>query len=154
MLPVIRYGVRSLEPTHWFNRDFDRLLTGCCDDTDRTVTGVYPVDIREDDDNFTVEAEMPGFTKDQISVSIEKGVLSISAERNTVPDATAKAAGEPSGDKSTSHLTERRYNRVHRSFTLPTSVDESKSQARLDQGVLHLTLPKIAEVKPRKITIT
>ncbi len=141
MLPVIRRAVGSLEPTRWFDHDLDRLLSGFWDGADRAVTGAYPVDIREDDDSVYVDAEVPGFTKDEVSVSIEKGILSITAERKA-PE-----------QKGTQHLTERRYNRVRRSFALPTAVDESQSRAKLDNGVLHLTLPKVAAAKPQKIEV-
>jgi HSP20 family protein len=99
------------------------------------------VDIREDDNNVYVEAEMPGFTRDQIQVSLEGGMLHISAER---------PAAEVTGQ---SHLAERRYTQLSRSFTLPIEVDQSKIDARLDHGVLHLILPKSEKVKARRIEV-
>ncbi len=141
MLPVIRRAVGSLEPTRWFDHDLDRFLNGFWEGTDRSVTGVYPVDIREDDESIYVDAEVPGFAKDEMSVSIEKGILNITAERKAQET------------KGTQHLSERRYSRVRRSFTLSTAVDESQSLAKLDNGVLHLTLPKVAEAKPQKIEV-
>jgi HSP20 family protein len=51
------------------------------------------------------------------------------------------------------HLRERRYSRVARRFTLPDSVDDQKVDAKLSDGVLHLTLHKKAEVSPRKIEV-
>lgn len=138
MFPVIRNDVGS---SRLFDHDVDRLLSGFWDGADRTVTGAYPVDICEDDNSVYVDAEVPGFTKDEVSVSIEKGVLSITAER--------KAQEE----KGTPHLTERRYNRLHRSFALTTAVEETKAQAKLDNGVLHLTLPKVPEARPQTIQI-
>ena len=101
----------------------------------------YPVDVHEDDNHLYVDAEMPGFQKDDVSVTLEKGILSISAERN---------AEEKSGEK---HLSERRFTKVARSFTLPVEVDENKVDAKLVDGVLHLTLHKKEEVKPRKIEL-
>ena len=105
------------------------------------ATAAYPVDIREDADAITVEAEMPGFKKDEISVTLEQGVLSISAERKSE---------EVKGEQ---HLTERCYRRVARSFKLPVQVDESKVDAKLSDGVLTLKLAKREEVKPRKIEV-
>lgn len=133
--------VRSIwdDPSDTIRREMARVFgtpadQGCC-------VGKYPVDIREDKDSYHAEAELPGFTKDQINVSLEDGTLTITAQR----DAEEKA-GE-------SHLTERRFTKVSRSFRLPTAIDESKVQARLDHGVLHLTLPKREEVKPRRIQV-
>ncbi len=102
----------------------------------------YPVDVEEDDDQITIEAEMPGFKPEEIDVNIENGVLTIKAERSTK---------EENGKKK--HLTERRYTRVQRSFSLPRTVDGSEVQASLDQGVLTLTLKKSEESKPRRIEI-
>ncbi len=108
-----------------------------------SAVGAYPVDIREDDEHIYVDAELPGFTKDQIEVTLEKGMLHITAERKE--DEAAKK-GQP-------HLTERRFTRVARSFTLPIAVDESNVDAKLSDGVLRLVLNKREEVKPRRITV-
>jgi HSP20 family protein len=109
----------------------------------RNLIGSYPVDIHEDESHVYVDAEMPGFTKDEIEVTLGKGVLHLSAERKT-EDRSKK--GEP-------HLVERRFTRIARSFTLPIEVNESSVQARVSDGVLHLVLNKPEEVKPRKIVV-
>ena len=102
----------------------------------------YPVDVDEDDDQITIEAEMPGFKPEEIDVNIENGVLTIKAERSTKSE---------NGKKK--HLAERRYTRVQRSFSLPRTVDGSDVEAALDQGILTLTLKKTEESKPRRIEI-
>ncbi|QEG41752.1 Hsp20/alpha crystallin family protein [Roseimaritima ulvae] len=102
----------------------------------------YPVDVDEDDDQITIEAEMPGFKPDEIDVHLENGVLTIKAERSQKAD---------NGKKK--HLAERRYTRVQRSFSLPRTVDGSDVEASLDQGILTLTLKKTEESKPRRIQI-
>ena len=149
MLPTIRRTGRSFvdSPYDLLGRDFNRFLDRWYSEPGETeLVGSYPVDIREDGDHIFVEAEMPGFTKDQINVTLENGVLSISAQR--------KSGGEPQDKgKSQSHLSERRFTRVSRSFSLPTTVDESKVDAKLADGVLHLTLHKRDEVKPRRIEV-
>jgi HSP20 family protein len=110
--------------------------------------GNYPVDVEEDDDQILIEAEMPGFTRDEIDVSVENGVLTIKAERKSKAD-------EGDGKKSRKHhLSERRYTRVRRSFTLPRSVDGSEIDASLDDGVLTLALKKTEQSKPRRIEIS
>ncbi len=144
MLPAIR--VRRNLPSLWDNpldllRQFERGLG----DWDENAMGAYPVDIREDENALYVEAEVPGFTKDQIDVSVENGVLTITAQRN---------ADEKKDKKGELHLHERRFTRVSRSFSLPNTVDANKVNARLENGVLHLTLTKREEVKPRKITVS
>ena len=123
-------------------RDVDRQLGGHFNLDNDDLTAKYPVDIHEDADGLTVTAELPGFTKDQVEISIDQGVLSISAQR----DSNAKQDG-------TTHLRERRYTRVRRKFTLPTSVDPGNVDATLADGLLTLRLLKKEEVKPRKIEV-
>lgn len=146
MLPTVIQ--RSRHP-HWVHpfealqTEFDRLLHRVDDDGEPYgLYGAYPVDIREDDNHVYVEAEMPGFKSDDVDVTIENGVLSIEAKRDESED-----------KDGTTHLHQRRYTRINRRFTLPKTVDESKVDAKLDQGVLHLTLNKREEVRPRKIEV-
>jgi HSP20 family protein len=105
--------------------------------------GEYPVDISEEDDHITVEAELPGFRRDQIDVSVRNGILVIDAER--------KEEKKKSG--ATRHLGERRFTRVHRALPLPAVVDESKAEGRVEDGVLTLRLPKTERSKSRRIEI-
>lgn len=107
------------------------------------VAGSYPVDIHEDQDFIYVDAELPGFTRDDVNVTLEKGVLSIAAERKE----------EENGESKHQHLKERRFRRVQRAFKIPGTVDEGKVDATLTDGVLHLKLHKREEVKPRRIEV-
>jgi HSP20 family protein len=108
--------------------------------------GNYPVDVDEDDDHIRIEAEMPGFKRDEVEVTVENGVLTIKAERGARSDDDQDA-------RRKKHLSERRFTRVQRSFTLPRTVDGSDVDASLDDGVLTLTLKKTEESKPRRIEI-
>ena len=105
----------------------------------------YGVDIREDADHIYVDAELPGFKKEEVDITLENQTLTISAERNG-----ERKNGSQGGDWL---LNERRYARFLRSFTLPPTVDESKVDAKLADGVLTITLNKREETKPRKITV-
>ena len=144
MFPITRRRARGLwtDPLDTF-RSFDSMLSRLHSDVDSQteLVGAYPVDIREDADAVYVDAELPGFSKDQIEVTIDQGVLHISAERSTE---------SPEGDV---HLQERRYTRSARSFTLPTTVQDAKVDAKLSDGVLHLVLPKVEEARPRKVEV-
>jgi HSP20 family protein len=140
-----RVGSTWADPFELLHRDFDRMLSRHLGDGEgpaQGLTAAYPVDIREDQDHVYVDAEMPGFTRDQVDVTLENGVLTLNAER--------KIDEQPEGQQ---HLNERRFTRVSRSFTLPNTVDESKVDATLVDGVLKLTLHKREEVKPRRIEI-
>ncbi len=142
MLPTLRRTGWIDSPFDALDREFGRALRRAWnDDEGNALTGAYPVDIREDDDHVYVDAEMPGFTKDQISVTLENGILQLAGQRK------AETA------KGQQHLTERRFLRVARAFTMPTPVDENRCEAKLQDGVLHLTFAKREEVKPRKIEV-
>jgi len=103
----------------------------------------YGVDIREDTDHIYVEAELPGFKKDDVDITLENQTLTISAEHKANKD-------EKQGDML---LHERRYSRFLRSFTLPPTVDEKSVDAKLADGVLTITLKKREETKPRKVHV-
>jgi len=141
MLPTRVRTVRWQSPFDALHEDLDHMIQGWWGDDRDEAMGAYPVDIHEDQDHVYVDAELPGFNKDQVQVTLENGVLSIAAEREEEPA------------KGKAHLSERRYRRVARRFTLPSTLDESKVDAKLDQGVLHLTLNKREEVKPRRIDV-
>jgi HSP20 family protein len=123
-------------------RDMDRAFNGRVGMDSDDLTAKYPVDIHEDEDGLTVAAELPGFAKEQVDISIDNGVLTIAAQR----ESTRK-------EEATTHLHERRFTRVRRQFTLPTTVDPTDVDAKLAEGVLTLRLKKKEEVKPRKIAV-
>ena len=129
-----------------FDNVFGRFLTGRSDDGVRGMLAPYAVDVREDADHLYVEAELPGFTKDEVDITLEYQTLTISAERNTERKEGDQAKGELL-------LHERRYSRFQRSFTLPPTVDEGKCDAKLADGILKITLDKREETKPRKISV-
>lgn len=104
----------------------------------------YGVDIREDADHIYVEAELPGFRKEEVDVTLENSTLTIAAERKM------QNQEEKKGEWL---LNERRYTRFLRSFTLPPTVNESSVQAKLNEGVLIITIQKREETKPRKVKV-
>jgi HSP20 family protein len=106
----------------------------------------YAVDVREDGDHFYVEAELPGFKKEDVDITLENQQLTIAAVR--------KEEQQQKNDKGELLLHERRYNRFLRSFTLPPTVDDQTVNAKLNDGVLVITLNKREETKPRKISVS
>ena len=102
------------------------------------------MDVKEDDNAYTVHADIPGVKKDDIHVSIEGNQVSISAE-------TKMEKEEKKGEKVL--RSERYVGKVARSFTLAHEVDEAKSQAKYNDGVLELTLPKKAASSAKKLAI-
>lgn len=101
------------------------------------------VNLEETDDTFKISAELPGMSKDDIHISMENNVLSISGEK--------KAEAEQN-DKNF-HRVERRYGKFHRSFELPGTVNSDKVVAEYAHGVLNVVVPKAEEAKPKQIEI-
>ncbi len=128
----------------------------------------YGVDIREDADHIYVEADLPGFRKEDVDISLQDGVLGITAERReeiSEPDSGkegegAEAGKSKSGRPQTSRspdeylLRERRIQRFVRSFTLPPNVDPQSVQAKMENGVLRVTLNKREESKSRRVEVS
>jgi HSP20 family protein len=138
------WPARASAPIDWLDREFGRTVRSFLGDGSPTEAAVvYPANIWEDDDNVYIEAELPGFTKDEVNVTMEQGTLTIAAERN-------EKNPQPNGSPV---LTERTWSRYVRTFSIPASVQEDNVTAKCENGVLHLRLPKRPEVKPRKIKI-
>jgi len=102
------------------------------------------MDVKEGDKDYTVHAELPGVSKDDIHVTIEGNSVAISAE-------VKKHSEQKEGDKVL--RSERYYGKVYRSFALGQEVDESTARAKFDNGVLELVLPKKAATVSRKLAI-
>lgn len=100
-------------------------------------------DLFETDDEFVLEMDLPGFEHDDIELTVERNVLTVSGRR---PAAEEEA-------EVTYHLRERNTDRFSRSFALPRSVDADDVTARFSDGILTVTLPKVAEAKPRRIEV-
>jgi HSP20 family protein len=101
------------------------------------------VDIREEDDAFYVDAEVPGLAAEDVKVDVEKNVLTLSGERKV----------EKEESEGTYRRVERQYGSFTRSFTLPETVDTDNISADLKEGVLALRLPKKEAPTPRKISV-
>ena len=144
-------------------RDLDTLMRGFFQREGGAGTGLAPygVDIREDADHIYVEAELPGFRKDEIDITLENQTLTIAAERRSEQQQREPRAGGGGGREGNGGavgggqwlLNERRYTRFLRSFTLPPTVDEGSVQAKLNDGVLTITINKREETKPRKVKV-
>lgn len=101
------------------------------------------VDIAEEKDRLIVKADLPGMKQEDISVEFADGVLTIKGER--------KQESETKDAKT--YRIERSYGSFLRSFTLPAGVDASKVNAAYKNGVLEITLPKLAEAKAKQVKI-
>lgn len=102
------------------------------------------VDVFEKNDKFIVKAEVPGMKEEDIDVSVVGDTLTIKGERKT----------ETEVKEEDYYRCERSYGSFYRSIPLPSAVDASKIEASYEDGLLEVTLPKKAEVKPKKIAVS
>lgn len=105
--------------------------------------GSFPVNLYASDEELVLTAEMPGVTPEDVSLTLEQNLLTLSFKRE-LPAASADVAY---------HRRERAAGTFSRSIELPVRVDGERVQARADNGVLQVQLPRLAEDKPRKISI-
>jgi HSP20 family protein len=102
------------------------------------------VEVEEGDKSYTVQAEIPGAKKEDINVNIDGNLVSISAEIKKERDVK---------DNGKVVHSERFYGNATRSFTLAHEVDQSKSEAKFQDGVLKLVLPKKANGSAKRLAV-
>lgn len=102
------------------------------------------VDVKESDKSFTVQAEVPGVSKEDIHVSIDGSIVTLRAE--------VKQQDTQTQDEKVLR-TERYYGSVARSFQLPQDIDQANAKAKYDNGVLTLTLPKKSASVTQRLAI-
>ena len=131
--------------------DFDRNFFRGFGNLDHTLYGKHAqnmmkTDVKETDEGYEVDIDLPGFKKDEIHLELNQGYLTISAE---------KSLEKNNEDKKGKMLRQERYSGVmQRSFFVGENVTEEDVKASYDSGVLHLTLPKKEALKaPEKKTI-
>jgi HSP20 family protein len=101
-------------------------------------------DISDDSANYYFKFDLPGVPKNQIKVELSGNVLTVSAERK-------EAKEKKEGRKQ--YLSEVYYGSYNRSFTLPNEVDEKRIDAKYENGVLTLTVPKVGKEQAKQITV-
>ena len=129
-----------LLPGLWAN--FDRLFDNFGAELTRPVTAFPAVNVWEDNEAFHLEAELPGLKQDDVNIAVtQRNVLTLSGER------------KPEEGEGRWHRRERGFGRFQRVLRLPAPVDADKVEAKLENGVLRLTLPKHEDAKPRRIAV-
>jgi HSP20 family protein len=148
--------VRYQHPDLWSWPGFDR-LTSLRDEINDLFESTFAngngsdvfnswapaLDVYEDADNLIVRAEIPGMKKEDIDISLQNNVLTLSGERRN----------EKKYEGSETSREERFFGRFTRSMTLPKQVNASRVKASYKDGILSITLPKAEEAKPRQIEI-
>lgn len=109
-----------------------------------TSQKIPPVDVIETDKAYFIEAELAGYSQDEVVVNVDKHVLKLSSAKQSKPE----------GDKAKKTLVrERHYRSFERSFSLPEDIDEGAIEGEFTDGILVITLPKKAEVQPKSIEV-
>lgn len=120
----------------------NRIFTG--DEPARRGAGVFPlVNVSEDADNYYLRAELPGMKAENLDISITGNSLALAGERKI-----ERETGE-----AKYHRREREGGKFSRVVELPEHVDPDKAGARMNHGVLTVTLPKAETAKPRQIKV-
>lgn len=132
---------REMHPFHGFGRMFDDWFTGFPTVSSRVLRPA--MDVEEDENKITVRTELPGIPKDEVHITLEDGVLTINGEKKSDREVKEKDY----------HLVERTFGSFHRSVSLPPTVDAEKADAKFDDGVLVIEIPKSESAKPRKVEI-
>lgn len=130
----------------FFDEDFFRpasLLARYAGENMSASEWMPPVDVHESEEAFLFTAELPGLTRDDVSITLEDNVLTLSGERKF----------EEVGQDDAYRRIERSYGSFTRSFTLPHQVNQDKVEASFRDGVLTISVGKAEEAKPRKIAI-
>ena len=102
------------------------------------------LDVVESEDEYLVKASLPGINPDDLVITFDDNRLTLKGEVNR----------ENEVDETRYHLRERRYGSFTRTIKMPSGIQSDKIEANYDKGVLELHLPKVEEVKPKRIAIT
>lgn len=103
-----------------------------------------PVDIRQTDNEFVIEASVPGFRPDDVEVTFDDGVLTVRGQRRVENEET----------QGQYVRRERRLTSVYRQIGLPAEVRADEISASFDNGVLRVTVPRAQKAQPKRIQVT
>ena len=126
-----------------FGKDFDKEFSKALAPTERALYGKHAknmmkTDVRETDDSYEVDMDLPGFKKDEISIELENGYLTVSA---------AKGLDKDEEDKKGKYIRKERYaGAMQRSFYVGENLTDEDIKAKYENGILRLSVPK----KPAK----
>ena len=143
------YRTAIAAPAASLRREIDRLFEDTlgalgANGATRVNDWMPPVDVRESEAELTLTFEIPGVAPDNIQLTTDNGVLTVSGE---------KSEERKEDEERRYHLVERSYGSFSRSFRMPKNLDESKIEATFEHGVLTVHIPKAAIPQPRKIEV-
>jgi HSP20 family protein len=121
---------------------FDQFF-GRSEDEDTSAVWAPRTDLSETDDAFRIRLDVPGMTKDDITINLQNNTLTVSGERTS----------ERTDEGEEYVRVERAFGNFHRTFTLPNAVDRENVEAAYEDGVLTINVPKTEESTRRQIEI-
>ena len=127
--------------------EINRMFEGIAgvSDSDNRLSRLYPsVDLSENKESFVLKAELPGIKKEDVKVTLQNNILTISGEKNQEQEEKGK----------TFHRIERSYGSFNRTVELPVAVKTDAIKADFKDGILTVELPKVEEAKPKEIAIS
>lgn len=144
MAQLIRWTpFRTMDLWNEFDRMFERPLSETRTEWQAPRNWGLAVDVMENEDEYVVQASLPGIDPDELDVTLEDNVLMLKGETK---------ADETFEDEQY-HIRERRFGSFGRRIRFPMIVDADAVEATYENGVLTLTVPKAEEVKPKRIAV-
>ncbi len=149
-MAIIRLTERPFFKNPWeefdrFRKKMDLILQEVGSEANGYASAnVFPsLNISEDDNELFIRAEVPGVNPEDVDISLEEDTLTLKGERK--PDKL--------NDEASYHRRELEYGKFSRAISLPTRVNKEAVEAKVENGLLTITLPKAEEVKPKQITV-
>ena len=157
----MKYYVTKKDQNNWFDvvSPFDSLFdTFFQMNSNESIKEHTPclVDIEKTDESYLLTAELPGFSSDNISVKVENNILTIEASKESVNKDESdekKEKQEKNAKVPTTIVRERSYKSYKRSFELPDDANSDEIKAKMEHGVLSLTIPRNKKSQPKLIKI-
>ncbi len=132
-------GFREIE------EQLDRLLGGTSSQGPECRVAWTPaVDLQERESEYVLRADLPGLTKEDITLTVEEDVVTLKGSRKEQKDEPVKGY----------HRIERAFGEFSRAFRIPSGIDAGKVEAKFEHGVLEVKLPKPETAKPKQIEVT
>jgi HSP20 family protein len=148
MFKPVRSLLRSSDPfenlfalQERINKVFNDLLPST--EFETTSRWIPAMDVYEKEGNIIIELEAPGIKEEDLKIKVEDGMLIINGERKF----------EKEDKKENYYRIERSYGSFSRSFSLPDNIEKDKIEARYENGLLKITLPKKPESQPKEIPV-
>lgn len=147
MIPIYRNRGSALDMLVDASREMNRLVNSGAwnEESENSRVWAMPAEVIETDSEVRFDVEAPGFRAEDFDITLENNVLTIAGEK--------KMERQDTNRDTDYRLFERRYGRFQRSFTVPPTVRGDECEARYENGVLSVSLPKSEEARPRRIQV-